>query len=179
MPILTDLKTALEITNTNFDTILQMVIDCVKAEAWEYMDISYEPITDYEEYFDGGTRDIYLKHANISGLAIELDGSPLVEGNEEDYVFYSNISLVRSVAGEFTSGLKIIKVTYIGGYVEDDIPEPVRRKLIKQMEYEFRRRKDPGLSSVTYPDGSVNKFSIDEWLPDVKEVLKRKKRYMF
>lgn len=179
MPILDDLKTSLEITVTTFDTILTTIIDCVKAAAWEYMDISYEPVTDYEEYFDGGTRDIYLKHANISSLAVELDGSPLVEGNEEDYVFYSDISRVRSVAGEFTSGLKIVKATYTGGYAEDDIPEPIRQKLIKQMGYEFRRRKDPGLSSVTYPDGSLNKLDINEWLPDVKAALKRKKRYIF
>lgn len=179
MPILDDLKTMLEITDTNFDTILGMIIDSIKAGANETMDISYDPVTDYEQWFDGGVEFLYLDHANVSLLAIELDGSPLVEGNEEDYVFYSATSKVRSVAGEFTSGLKVIKATYTGGYDEDDIPEPVRNKLIKQMMYEFRRRKDPGLSSVTYPDGSINKYEIKEWLPDVKKVLMRKKRYVF
>lgn len=179
MSILDDLKIVLEITNTNFDTILEMIIDNVKAAANEYMNISFDPVINYEQYFDGGICDLYLDHANISGLVVELDGSPLVEGNDQDYVFYSNISLVRSTTGEFINGLKILQATYTGGYDEDNIPEPIRRRLIKQMEYEFRRRKDPGLSSVTYPDGSVNKFIIDEWLPDVKEVLRRRKRYIF
>lgn len=179
MPILADLKTVLEITVTQFDTILTMIIDMVKAEANEYMDISFDPVIDYEQYFDGGCQYLYLDHANISTLAIELDGSPLVAGNEEDYVFYPENSIVKSVSGEFTNGLRIIHATYTGGYDEDAIPEPIRRKLIKQMEYEYRRRKDPGLSSVTYPDGSVNKYSINEWLPDVESVLKRRKRYQF
>lgn len=179
MPVLTDLKTVLEITGTEFDNILTMIIDCIKADANEYMDISFDPVTDYEQYFDGGIEFLYLDHANVSALAIEFDGSPLVEGNEQDYVFYPEDSIVKSVAGEFTSGLRIIKATYTGGYDEDAIPEPFRRKLIKQMEYEYRRRKDPGLSSVTFPDGAVNKFSVDEWLPDVEKVLSRKKRYRF
>ena len=42
-----------------------------------------------------------------------------------------------------------------------------------QVAYEFKRRKDKGLSNVQYQDGSVAKFDIQEWLPDVKEKLSR------
>jgi len=55
----------------------------------------------------------------------------------------------------------------------DTIPESLMPKLLKQVGYEYRRRKDFGLSSVTFPDGNVNKFMIDEWLPDVLKAIQR------
>lgn len=57
-----------------------------------------------------------------------------------------------------------------------DFTSTIERKLCIQIAYEFRRRHDAGLSSVTYPDGSVNKYDIGEWLPDVKKVLFRYRR---
>ena len=56
-----------------------------------------------------------------------------------------------------------------------DFTPGIERKLCVQISYEFRRRHDAGLSSVSYPDGSVQKYDIGEWLPDVKNVLMRKK----
>lgn len=64
----------------------------------------------------------------------------------------------------------------------DDIVDAVGNTILKhacatQVAYEWRRRKDTGLSSTTYPDGSTNKFTIDEWLPLVKEILNREKEW--
>jgi hypothetical protein len=56
-----------------------------------------------------------------------------------------------------------------------DFTEEIERKLCIQINYEFRRRHDPGLSSVTFPNGNVNKYDTHEWLPDVKRVLLRHK----
>ncbi len=71
-------------------------------------------------------------------------------------------------------------VTQAVDYLDDEdivgqatLPDVLERPLLKQMSYEWRRRKDPGLSSVSYPDGNVNKYFVDEWLDDVKPVLDR------
>lgn len=53
------------------------------------------------------------------------------------------------------------------------LPTALNFPLMKQINFEYRRKADPGLSSVSYPDGSVAKFVVDEWLPSVKKVLDR------
>jgi hypothetical protein len=58
---------------------------------------------------------------------------------------------------------------------ETDFTEEIERKLCIQINYEFRRRHDAGLSSVTFPNGNINKYETNEWLPDVKKVLLRHK----
>ena len=67
-------------------------------------------------------------------------------------------------------------------YIDDpdyDITSPslsIQRACAKQCTYEYRRRNDLGLSSVTFKDGNVNKYEVNELLPEVKTVLYRKKK---
>lgn len=81
-----------------------------------------------------------------------------------------------TVLGELITDVVGRAVEYIN---DDDItaqatlPAELLRPLAKQVSYEFRRKKDPGLQSTSFPDGSVNKFSDDEWLPDVLGAIKR------
>lgn len=60
---------------------------------------------------------------------------------------------------------------------QSNLPAKLEKPLCIQIAYEFRRRKDPGLSSVTTGDGTVSKFSVDEWLPQVKKNLERSMSY--
>lgn len=55
------------------------------------------------------------------------------------------------------------------------LPEALEVPLCKQINKEVRRRADPGLTSVSFPDGSINKISSDEWIPSVKKALIRHK----
>jgi len=55
-------------------------------------------------------------------------------------------------------------------------PELVRAALM-QANYEWRRRNDPGLNSVQYHDGSIQKYTTEEFLPEVKAVLERNRNY--
>lgn len=69
-------------------------------------------------------------------------------------------------------------------YLDDDdytsaatLPSALTRPLMKQCAYEFNRRQDLGLVSVTAPDGTLSKMEIEEWLSDVKMALDRHKYY--
>jgi hypothetical protein len=50
------------------------------------------------------------------------------------------------------------------------------RAILMQATYEWRRRNDLGLTSMTMPDGSINKFTVDGWLPEVKKIIDNYRR---
>jgi len=80
----------------------------------------------------------------------------------EDTKIQSVIDHVEGCAREYVDGTAIV-----------NFPPSALDKLKKQVAYEFTRRHDLGLSSRSAPDGSVSKFEIDEWLPDVRAALDR------
>ncbi len=57
------------------------------------------------------------------------------------------------------------------GYVP--IPVDLEGAICRQMAYEWRRRNDVGIRSVSLPDGTINKMDAGEWLESVEKTLKR------
>lgn len=78
---------------------------------------------------------------------------------------------------QFLGGRLVIKVQYDGGWNQDTVPGNLKLALMTQIGYRYRRRKDPGLSTVTYTDGSIVKMAeVKQWLPEVGAVLQKYKR---
>jgi hypothetical protein len=190
MTMLTDAKTLIGPpvdASGNYDGLLEDIIAGILAEADDFMGVAYQKVEDQEDWFDGGERVLYLSHVNVSTPVVEVDEVILTS---DEFTLYPEAGRIRyggsgltgfataseGQDGRFSSGLRNVKVTYDGGYAEADYPKSLRRKLLKQVSYEFRRRNDPGLSAVSYPDGSVQKFTITEWLPDVEAELLRRRR---
>ena len=165
-------------TSGKYDGLIEDIIAGVIEEADEFMDASVQKVDDHTVYLDGGYSTLYIPHFNVSNVAV-YENSVIV--SSEDYTVYPGTGTtpakIKKDSGyTFRKGNRNIRVVYDGGYAEDLIPKALRNKLLKQVSYEFRRRSDPGLSAVSYPDGTVQKYAIGEWLPDVEAELIRRRR---
>jgi hypothetical protein len=173
MPILADAKTLLGV-GIEAEATLNLIIPGILSGADEYMGVRHSLVAAGEDFHDGGCATIYLRAVNVSNVAVYLDGELL---DASYYAVYAREGKVKLLSGTFPGGPKRVRITYQGGYGEDALPAALRSKLLKQIGYEYRRRKDPGLSSVTSPDGTVHKFATGAWLPDVEEELSLRRRF--
>lgn len=177
MTMLADAKTLLDLTDEKHDAVLgDIIIPSVLSNADDYMEAACQREEGVEAYFDGGERTLFLSHFNVSNVVVYENGA--IVSSDEYSAYPGTGMLAASIRAEnpFRRGRRNVRVVYDGGYEEDAYPTALRMKLLKQISYEFRRRKDPGLSALSFPDGSVQKFSVGEWLPDVEAELKRHRR---
>lgn len=81
------------------------------------------------ETFDGEDKeyDIFLTHMPVDSVAsITEDGTALTQGNESDYVFYSNGRVSRIGVRWSDAKLQNIVVTYAAGYTTASMPADIK-----------------------------------------------------
>jgi len=173
---LSQVKALLELVETDWDGLLEEIIAAVSERAGTYCNRDFEQ-KERVEYHDGGGRYLYLKGLPVVEIA-SIHGSDTWEWDEGSLVTADNYQLLNAgmVAyrfGAWPYGLQALKVTYTGGYAEDAVPADLQMAVRTQAAYDFKRRKDIGLESVSFPDGSIQKVSSGEFLSMVKQVLDR------
>ena len=101
-------------------------------------------------------------------LLLPTDYKVLDDGKIWSLLFPTNVG----------NSAKNIKIEYEGGYdpievLNGEFPVPYDLKLafIRQVQYDIKRRKDIGLTSVTFKDGNINKMPLVELLPQVEATL--------
>jgi hypothetical protein len=140
-------------------------------------------------YHDGGGRYLYLPELPVQAVtevlwAPDWDWQAATVYGTSDYSLLSG-GMVGFRWGLWPWGDKSIRVKSTGGYdpapVEDEeppegytpIPSDLEGAICQQVVYEYRRRNDPGINSVSLPDGAINKMQVGEWLESVESTLRR------
>ena len=113
------------------------IIPLVEAAVKEYVGYDVEQATQTETFTGDQTKDIFLTHLPVNSItSIVEDGITLTQGNENDYVSYSNGRVTR--IGKRWSYLKPLNivVTYNAGYYArsgSDTPKlPIQFKAVTE-----------------------------------------------
>ena len=179
-------KALLELTETDWDGLIDELIVAVSERCASYCNRDFENRTRVE-YHDGGGRYLYLSGMPVVGSISSIYGSDTWEWasgdliGADDYFLHAS-GMVGYRYGAWPYGSKALKVTYIGGYSTfstggilpagyNPPPDDLEMAARTQVAYDFNRRKDVGLESVSFPDGTIQKVSSGEFLPSVKAVL--------
>lgn len=173
---LAQVKALLELTETDWDALVEELIAAVSGRAGTYCNRDFEQ-QKREEYHDGGGQYLYLRGLPVVEITA-IYGSDTWEWDEgnlipSDYYQLLPAGMVAYRSGPWPYGPKALKVTYTGGYEAGAIPTDLEMAVRTQVTYDFKRRKDIGLESISFPDGSIQKVNSGEFLPSVKTVLDR------
>ena len=113
------------------------IIPLVEAAVKEYVGYDVEQATQTETFTGDQTKDIFLTHLPVNSItSIVEDGITLTQGNENDYVLYSNGRVTR-IGGRWSylKPLNIV-VTYNAGYYArsgSDTPKlPIQFKAVTE-----------------------------------------------
>jgi len=170
---------------TDEDTaVLERIVDSVSQQFNRYTGRTLASATYTNQTYDGdGMHWLYLKNYPITAnLAVVEDDIALVAGNNNDYLPYNDEGRLYRVDDVWYFGPRTIQVTYTAGYNctsgNITLPYDLRLAALSQIAYEFNRyqRKDWGMDSVSYPDGSRSMMQ-EGLLKDVKAILDGYKRY--
>jgi len=148
-------------------------------------------------YHDGGGRYLYLNEPPVQEIAEVLysyswEWDSATSYGPSDYALVNpKAGMVGFKWGLWPEGPKALQVKATGGYdpfppapeegqeappLPDGytpIPADLEGAVCQQVVYEWRRRNDVGIRSVSLPDGTINKMDVGEWLESVEKTLKR------
>jgi hypothetical protein len=173
---LTGVKALLELTEADWDALVKELIGAVSERCASYCNRDFASKSRVE-YHDGGGRYLYLRGLPVVSIA-SIHGSDTWEWASGDLIdsgdhYLHSSGMVGYRSGAWPYGPKSLKVTYTGGYAVNGVPDDLEMAARTQVAYDFNRRKDVGLESVSFPDGSIQKVNSGEFLPSVKAVLNR------
>jgi hypothetical protein len=124
-----------DLSSSDETNVTNVFIPAADAAIENYVGYSLNYEASIAETIDGNADDsIYLKRIPIvSVTSIVEDGVTLTEGNDEDYVVYKQLGLVKRTGLQYWSAQRLqnIVVTYVAGYSDSegtaqDIPEDLK-----------------------------------------------------
>ena len=187
MATLEEIKTTNDpaIEGTDYDAVLTLLMNSIGTIFDDYCNRSFQA-NEFTEFHGANGEFIYLRNLPIrevvsiyADVEREFNEDDLMSsdrfqilGDGEDGVIYSPFFLYYPY--------KSIQITYSGGYDPIDvnggsypIPADLKMAFIRQVQSDFKRRRDLGMLTVTFKDGSITKPNVNELLPQVMGTLDR------
>ena len=192
---LADVKDRLGMTDkTDCDAIINSIITGIETMFVGYCNRELiQPAADVTEYFTGNGDYIQLNRypiINITSIKQSVDydftdADILVANDDYRLINGGKKGIIRAISSYWLRLDDSIQVIYRGGYCpvgqtpaagEIALPADIREAAIIQATFMFKRKDDPGLSSINFQSGSISKFADMDLLPIVKNVLDNYKR---
>lgn len=185
---LTDVKLFLEKQDLDHDVLLTLIIEHVSSwiEAYLNRELLKQERT---AYFDAGRKHYYLSAYPIDETApLTVTYGGIIQLKNTTYFVRANDGLIEfhNLSVPIYYDPKEIVITWTGGYSVGSgtgvneclsVPVPIQEAALRQSVYNFRRRKEIGVSSVSMPDGSVSKTPTTGFLlQEVRDLLKNFRR---
>ncbi|MEM3452071.1 MAG: hypothetical protein QW835_00395 [Candidatus Hadarchaeum sp.] len=157
-------KALLELTQTDWDNLLEEIITSVSGRVAAYCNRDFEQ-KERVEYHDGGRQCLCLRGLPVVAIT-SIYGSDARQWDDETLIPADHYQLfaggmVAYRFGKWPYGPKALKVTYTGGYAPDGVPADLEMAVRKQVAYEFHQLKDDPRSETR------------KWLREVEKILKR------
>ena len=147
---LSNIKTELEITSTDYDDILSQLIDNVSQTIATITDRVLEA-SYLDEYYDGnGSRELLLNEYPINSITSIIVSDTALTSNDYEYYSESGLVILDNAVSE---GYRKIRVQYNAGYtsIPDDLEFLARRLVIEA----FKAKDNPGIKSERVGNWSV------------------------
>ena len=180
---LDNLKAFIEKTDNQHDAILTLIVEQVSQRLETALNRKLSKAARTEK-FNGGRQRYYVSAYPIDlaqPLTVSVEGT--TKTKDVDYWVEEESGLIEFWLETVYSKPMGVSVVYTGGYAVDGttsvvaVPDDLKRACYMQCAFDFKRRKDLGLNSVTMPDGSVSVESPAELLPEVKAIIKSQRKF--
>jgi len=169
--------------STDFDDLIQLtIIPAISSGIEKFCSRIFGEGT-YTEYHGGGVEVFYVKNppiVSITSIYQDEDWEWLSDNLIDASEYMNFVNSVGYKSGKWPYAFRSIKIQYIGGYTYPmpvppgshiELPVDIRYAATLQAAYDFKRRKDLGLQTVSFPDGNIQKFEVGPLLSEVKGYL--------
>lgn len=172
-----DMKDYLGITNDDFNSEIEHLIDAVSKYFNDFTNRKLKA-RDLTEYYDGDGLDVlYVDHYPINSIThLYIDTDREYEAADEidpdDYIIYDDMGKVALDDVVFSEGKQSVKIEYNGGYAT--IPYHLENACKEQIAFLFKRDKDGNRIGIKSLAGEGATTTYVQSMPEtVEQILKR------
>ncbi len=176
---LAELKARLSEASTTLDTIFSTYISDVSEAVQKYLGTPLiTPSAAVTVLLDGKDRQtLWLPNWPVlatPALVVLEDDVALTEGNDMDFVAYTEDGRLVRVDRGWAAGLQNISVTYKYGYAVADIPKPLKTVCYREIGRMWNELKTKSYDEISrsFENGSISVFDSGQFMKASIEAMR-------